>query len=220
MPHRSKPPIPEFKRAKKLVDEALEKSENRLPREEMVTGAPGWTDDDFVLKEMDGTHGRAYDAHFFRVNFNSTAEKWEKAIRATTAHEYAHTWHYEKRFDSEGRNDKIWQYVIDEALTQNFAEQVFPEYDAPQRKEHSISDISEYWPEIRDNELERDTDEVEWPYPVYIDQSDGGHPNWLGYSMSYRIGKELIEQGYELEDFPKIGKEELVETGNKLFGSE
>jgi len=38
--------------------------------------------------------------------------------------------------------------------------------------------------------------------------------------MSYRIGRELLEEGYDLEDFAQISKEELVETGNKLFGSE
>jgi len=163
MPNRVKPSLEEYRKAKKLIEKALEASEKLLPREQEVTAAPSWTEDSFVIENMDGVNGRAFDAKFFEVNFNSTIENWESAIKTTTAHEYAHTWHYEKRYNSEGRNNKIWQYIIDEALTQNFAEKLFPEYEAPQRKEHSISDISEYWPDIRDEEIERDTEEVQWP---------------------------------------------------------
>lgn len=166
---------------------------------------------------MDGTHGRAHSAHFLEIMFNTAGKKWKTAIKTTAAHEYAHTWHYEKRYDSEGRNQKIWQYVIDEALTQTFAEKTFPDYTPDHRIEHNKEKIADYWPEIRDEELERDTSEVSWPYSLYINKSEGGYPNWLGYSMSYLIGKQLLES-YQLQEFPDLGKKELIKAGNKVFG--
>lgn len=168
---------------------------------------------------MDGTHGRAYSASFFEINFNTSADEWKKAIKTTAAHEYAHTWYYENRFNSEGRNNKIWQYVIDEALTQNFAEKLFSDYTPSHRIKHGKEEIAKYWPEIRDNELERDSEEVSWPYTLYINKGDEGFPNWLGYSMSYLLGQELLKN-HDFKEFPDITKKQLIKAGNNLFRGE
>lgn len=195
----------------------MRKAEEELPREDDYTVSLGWTEQEFVIERMDGTHGRAHSAHFLEIKFNMAGKQWKKAIKTTAAHEYAHTWHYEKRYESEGRNKKIWQYVLDEALTQNFAEKLFPSYAPDHRTEHSKEKIAEYWPEVRDEELDRDSDEVSWPYSLYINKSDEGYPNWLGYSMSYLIGKQLLKN-QELEEFPDLDKQDLIKAGDAVFG--
>lgn len=202
--------------ARGLVSEALRKAEEELPADFDYTVSIGWTGQDFVIENMDGTHGRTFSADFFKVNFNTSGEKWRKAIKVTAVHEYAHSWYYAMRYDGEGRNDKVWQYVIDEALTQNFAEKIFPEYIPDHRLKHGKEKIAEYWPEIRDNELHRNTEDVSWPYILYINKTGEGYPNWLGYSMSYLIGQELLKN-HSLEDFPELEKNHVVETGNKIF---
>lgn len=50
-----------------------------------------------------------------------------------------------------------------------------------------------------------------------IFNSDEFHP-WLGYSLAYYIGKELIKKN-ELSEFSELEKEDVVEAGNKLFGN-
>ncbi len=210
-----KPDQKELEAARELVSEALEKAEKELPREDEYTVSLSWTEQQFVIERMDGTSGRAHSAHFFEIMFNTQAEKWKDAIKSTAVHEYAHTWHYEKRYDSEGRNDVVWQYVIDEALTQNFAEKIF-DHTPDHREEHSKEEIAEYWPEIRDEELERKFENIPWPYSLYIDRSDEGYPNWLGYSMSYLIGKKLLEE-HGLKDFPGLEKSDVIKAGNQLF---
>ena len=214
-----RPSADNLETAREIVLEALVEAEDMLPKDEEYGVSLGWTEQDFVIENMDGTHGRAHNASFFEVNFNTSAEEWKKAIKTTAVHEYAHTWYYEKRFDSEGRNNKIWQYVIDEALTQNFAEKLFPEHVPDHRVKHDKNKIAEYWPEIRDKELGKNTDEVSLPHVLYINKSDEGYPNWLGYSMSYLLGKELLNK-HEFKDFPDITREQLVEAGNKLFEGE
>lgn len=211
-----KPSKQDLKEAREVVSEALKKAEKRLPRKDDYTVSLGWTEQDFVIDRMDGTHGRAYSAKFFEIKFNTAGEKWKRAIKTTAAHEYAHTWHYEKRYNSGGRNKKIWQYVIDEAITQNFAEKIFPNYSPDHRTEHTKEKIAEYWPEIRDEELDRDTGDVSWPYSLYINKRDEGYPNWLGYSMSYLLGKKLLED-YKLEEFPELEKSDVIKAGNKVF---
>ncbi len=210
-----KPTSQELETARKLVSEALEKAEENLPREDDYTVSLAWTDQDFVIERMDGTSGRAHSAHFFEIEFNTETEKWKDAIKSTAVHEYAHTWHYERRYSSEGRNNVVWQYVIDEALTQSFAEKMF-DHTPDHREEHSREEIAEYWPEIRDEELERKFDDIPWPYSLYINKSDEGYPNWLGYSMSYLIGQKLQED-HELEDFPELDKNDVIKAGNQLF---
>lgn len=203
--------------AREIVSDALVKAEEHLPKDEDYSVSLGWTEQDFVIENMDGTYGRAHSSSFFVINFNTSAKKWKTAIKTTAVHEYAHTWYYENRFNSEGRNNKIWQYVIDEALTQNFAEKLFSDYTPDHRVKHEKEEIAKYWPEIRDNELKRDTNEVNWPYTLYINKGDEGFPNWLGYSMSYLLGKELLKK-HDLKDFPDISKKQLIKAGNNIFG--
>lgn len=204
-----------MKEAKELVSEALEKAEKHLPRDNDYTVSISWTEQEFVIERMDGTTGRAHSAKFFEIEFNTSAEKWKEAIKSTAVHEYAHTRHYEKRYDSEGRNNIVWQYVIDEALTQNFAEKVF-DHAPDHREEHSKEKIADYWPKIRDQELDREFDDIARPYSLYINKSDEGYPNWLGYSLSYYIGQKLLEE-HDLEDFPQLEKQDVIEAGDELF---
>lgn len=58
---------------------------------------------------------------------------------------------------------------------------------------------------------------ISYPLELYINKSEGGYPNWLGYSMSYQIGKKLLEEGVKLEEFPELEKSNVTKTGNKLF---
>lgn len=215
MSHEIKPERHELETARHLVIEALEKVEDRFPKEEKFTVSVGWSGQSFVREKMDGSAGTTYSSRFFEINFNSEADRWKTAIKTTTVHEYAHAWHYEKRFE-EGRNEYVWQYVIDEAITQRMAEKIFPGYEAPQRTKHSKEKVSEYWQEVRDKELDREFSKVDYPYPLYIDRSGDNYPLWLGYSLSYLIGGKLLED-HDLEDFPDLKKVELVEAGNSLF---
>jgi len=210
-----KPKEAELEEARKLVSEALEKAEKNLPRETDYTVSIAWTEQEFVLDRMDGTSGRAHSADFLEIKFNTEPEKWRDAIKSTAVHEYAHTWHYEKRYNAEGRNDFVWQYVIDEALTQVFAEKMF-DHSPPHRTEHSREEVAGYWSKIKSEEIERSFDGISWPYSLYINKSDSGYPNWLGYSMSYLIGKELLKD-HSLEEFPELGKQDLIKAGDRVF---
>lgn len=211
-----KPTEEELNEARKLVNEALDNAEQELPKQVDYTVSLGWTEESFVIEKMDGTSGMAYSEDVFEVKFNTKPDNWRIAIKVTTAHEFAHTWHYENN-DCDNRNDKVWQYVLDEAITQVFAERLYPEHSPAHRTKVSRNEISKFWPEIRDKELSKDMEDTSHPYPVYINKGDAKYPNWLGYSMSYLIGKHLLENGYELEDFPDLEKEEVIEAGNKLF---
>jgi len=108
----------------------------------------------------------------------------------------------------------LWMYILSEGLTQNITSELVPEITKPWRTKHSKDEIAKHWDKIREEELERN---YEYPDPLFIDKSDGGYPNWLGYSMAYLIGKQLLEEGYELEEFPELCREDVLEAGNKLF---
>jgi len=108
----------------------------------------------------------------------------------------------------------IWQYILDEALTQNMTEKFAPKASEPWRKEHSKQDIAKHWSKIKKEALER---KYRFPDPLFIDKSEGGYPNWLGYSMAYLIGQKLLGEGHNLEEFPELGKEDVVNAGDNIF---
>lgn len=213
MSYTINPDPSEMSKARKVVDEALSAAENQLPMEQEAVVALGWTEKEFTIKEMNGASGYALYPNILDIDFNSNAENWKSSLEATTFHEYAHIWDYEQR----GRKwDARWEYVLGEALTQKFAEQN-AEYESPWRTKHGKEVISGYWPKIRDEELDKEYQADGGNDPLFINAGDAEYPNWLGYSLSYQLGNKLLQQGYELQEFPEIEKEELIKAGDELY---
>jgi len=211
-----KPEKDELEEAKKQARKGVESAKDVLPKEEEVKIGFGWTENRFHKEKKNGVSGMAFSPTYFEIDFNSGVEGWEKSIVSSAVHEFAHTYFYERK-DMNARDDMpMWMYILSEALTQNTAAKIVPEVSPPWRTKHSKEVISEYWSRIKEKELDRPQDN---PDPLFIDKSDGGYPHWLGYSMSYLIGKQLIEEGYELEEFPELVREDVVKAGNKLFGN-
>ncbi|WEL19586.1 DUF2268 domain-containing putative Zn-dependent protease [Candidatus Nanohalococcus occultus] len=211
MSHQIKPSTEELEEAKEIVDVALSEAEEKLPMEQEVIVELGWTESDFTIEEMDGSSGFAKYPNVIDLSFNNSADKWKESLRAQAFHEYAHTWDYEKR----GQQwDTRWEYILGEALTQHFAEQN-AEYESPWRTKIGREDIAEHWSKIRDEELDQEfsTDQYD---PIFINKGDGEYPNWLGYTLSYQIGEQLL-QDHSLEDFPELEKEDVVEAGNEIY---
>lgn len=212
MSHQIKPSTEELEEAKEIVDTALTEAEEEMPMEQEVVVELGWTESDFTIEEMDGSSGFAKYPNIIDLDFNTSADKWRESLRASTFHEYAHTWDYEQR----GQQwDTRWQYILGEALTQHFAEQN-AEYESPWRTKVSREEMAEYWPQIRDEELDHEYQNDGGNDPLFINKGGGEYPNWLGYSLAWQIGEQLLQE-YSLEDFPELQKQELVEAGNELY---
>jgi uncharacterized protein YjaZ len=209
-----RPTSGELRKAKEIAEEGVEKASSVLPKEKSLKTGFGWTESPFTLEKMSGVSGKSFGPNFIHIQFNTEVDGWKDSLLATAVHEYGHAWFYENIEDDYAK--VLWQYLIDEALTQNLAEDLVPEFESPWRKEFSKEEIAEYWPEIKEN-LGR---EVNHPDPLFINQGEGGYPNWLGYSMSYLIGKKLQEDGFNLEDFPDLEKNDLIRVAEELFGKE
>jgi uncharacterized protein YjaZ len=212
MSHQIKPSAEELEEAEEIVDTALLEAEEKMPMEQEVIVELGWTESDFTINEMDGASGYAKYPNIIDLDFNTSADKWQESLRASAFHEYAHTWDYEKR----GQQwDTRWEYILGEALTQHFAEQN-AEYQSPWRTRHSREDIAEHWNKIRDEELDHEYQNDGGNDPLFINKGDGEYPNWLGYSLAWQIGEQLLQE-YSLEDLPELNKEDVVEAGNEIY---
>lgn len=209
-----KPEENDLDAVRQKVQEGIDRAREFFPKEKEVKVGLGWTESDFAKEEMGGASGMAYSATYFEVDFNSEVEDWEKSVIGTAIHEFAHTYLYEKIDFDHSQDMPLWLHILEEALTQNTTEKLAPEKSSPWRKKHSRGEIAEYWPKIKEEELGRN---YSYPDPLFINKSEGGYPNWLGYSMAYLIGQELLKE-HELEEFPELKKEDVIEAGNKLFG--
>lgn len=205
-----KPETEELEEAKEIAQKGVDMASEHLPKNKEIKIGFGWTEEPFVLENMGGVSGKSFGSTYLHIQFNTEVDDWKNSILATAVHEYGHAWFYEQIENDYAKI--LWRYIIDEALTQSLAEKLVPEFESPWRKEHSIKEISKHWPAIKQN-LER---EVNHPDPLYINQSEEGYPNWLGYSLSYMIGQKLLEE-YKLEGFPNLEKKHVIKVGNKLF---
>lgn len=212
-----RPSIEDANEARSQIEEGISRVRDFLPKDKDVKVGLGWTEREFTKEKMKGASGMAYSGTYIEIDFNSNVEGWKDAILGTAVHETTHSFFYEKiGFNHEHNQLPIWRYIIDEALTQNITEKIAPEASEPWRKEHSKEKIAEYWEKIKEEELDRN---YQFPDPLYINKNEGGYPNWLGYSMSYLIGKELLEE-HRPKDFPQLEKEDVITAGNQIFNKD
>jgi len=144
------------------------------------------------------------------IDVNSTVEGWERNLRATVPHEYAHAYYFER---TGGRTelDTTWESLLFEAQSQHFAAVVAPDVEKPWR-DHVDSEILErWWPEIRDDRLDED---AEAGAELFFGSDDV--PYWLGYTLSYQVGDWLLNH-HDIDEFPGLTKADVVRAGDALY---
>ena len=212
-----RPSEEDIEEARRNIEEGIKRATDFLPKNKEIKVGLGWTEKVFTKEKMDGASGMAKSADYIEIDFNSDVEGWKEAVLGTAVHEATHSFFYEKiGFNHENDQIIIWRYILDEALTQNVTEKLAPEASEPWREEHSKEEIAEHWEKIKEEELDRD---YRFPDPLFINRDEGGYPNWLGYSLSYLIGKELLKK-HDPEDFPNLEKKDIIRAGDRIFKKE
>ncbi|WEL22992.1 DUF2268 domain-containing putative Zn-dependent protease [Candidatus Nanohalovita haloferacivicina] len=211
MKHRINSGKEDMEEAEKQVEEGLDLISEKLQKEIELYIDVCWTSQDFVVEEMGGSTGKAINPSWMQVKFNSKADNWKINLKSTTVHEYVHTWFFEK---NSGRSKIMWKHIIEEALTQHFSKELVPEANHRKSTMFSREEIAEYWPQIKEKELEKKG--TDFYKPLFINRSSSEYPNWLGYSLSYVIGQELLKK-HTPEEFPELGKEDIIRVGDRIF---
>lgn len=209
-------PSPEtYEEAYGIVEDALEQAHTSLPIETDIQLALRWTYDPFVRNAMDGVAGTASSPDKIDLRFTAEAEQWQDALETGSFHEYAHIYVFEQR----GRHaENRWERIADEALTQRFADR-HTDYEPPWRDAYDEETVADYWDELREGELDRSLEDiaVDGNDPLFINDTEDGYPNWLGYSLANQIGAYL-EQEHELSAFPRLEKDDIIAAGDQLYG--
>ncbi len=205
--NRIRPEEHELRKARRTVEGSLEACK-AVREKENLTVALGWTEEGFVKEEMWGVHGYTTSKDRMEIQFNSEVERWKEALEATVAHEFAHTIFFETVPYEETTFN--WQYILFEAHSQNFAEKIFPDIETPWREYIEAEELETFWPEVKEiisDEIEQDSE---------LMYGGENFPQWLGYSLAYRIGQELLKD-HELEELPELKRSDVVEAGDELF---
>lgn len=211
MEYSIKPEEKDVREARRVIEGTIPAVKSRLDKEEDIRIELGWTEEEFVKNNMNGVSGYTPSSNRIEIEFNSSIEGWKKYLKSLTAHEFAHT----VFFESLPHNELIfnWQYVIFEAHSQNFADRAFPDIEQPWRNHIDENRLKELWPNFKDilsTEMEETGDFMHG-------MGKGDWPQWFGYSLSYKIGEKLLED-HELEDFPGLKRQNVLEAGEELFG--
>lgn len=201
--------------AMNLVEEAIEEASETSSKEEYLVIEIGEISEDnqqyeFVKKRMSGVTGFTESAREINLQVITESTEWKKKIKALASHEYGHSLFFELRGHNEIKYR--WERVLLEAHGQNFAEKVFPQIDVDMRKHVSRKELSKIWNEIKENWLSEKNPGRSDPFFHPF----GELPTWTGYSLSYYIGQKLLEE-YDLEDFPQLEKQDVIEAGDELF---
>lgn len=165
----------------------------------------------FVLEKMHGVHGLTRNPEKIEFNLSSEPEDWKSFFKSQLAHEYAHTVFMSYEDLEYESNIENWKHILLEAHGQLFAQKAFPDLIPEWRTKFSRTEIGESWPEIR-KKLDIKI------FTESIFNSEDYHP-WFGYSLSYHIGEELIENS-ELKEIPHLKKEDVIRAGDRIFKKE
>lgn len=201
-----------FGEVKKIISDVLGEANQTLRKDDDLTVTVGWTENSFVKDRLNGVIGETQSSQKVRIRYNSRIDGWKRFLRPVTAHEYAHAWFFEKI--GRDRNGYKWRLVMSEALSQNFAEKMYPETEPSWRTKVNEEKLREHW-EGAKGQLDEEVDGTR--DPLFFGNQK--YPKWYGYALSYRIGSAILEEN-QLEDFPDLGKERIVKEGDLLFGEE
>ena len=169
-----------------------------------------WNSSRFVNENMGGAHGKTLRPDLIEFKLNTRVEKWKKFLKSQYIHEYSHTI-FTKRVGFEYETNIVnWRHILLEAHGQLFSEKVFPDFKAEWRTKHSKEEISENWNKYRDLMGEKIKSHSILNYEFY--------PPWLGYSLAYHIGNQLLNNGNSLKNLPELGKSDVINAGNEVFG--
>lgn len=199
-----------FETARGIVTDAVETSAEQLPKDRGLTVHLEWSDEDYIVDHMPGVAAWTQSAEEIRIEVNAGPERWTDALRATVAHEYAHTVFYEAS-GGDRAVETTWQYVLFEAQAQQFAARVYPDVELPWRTHADRETLTDWWPAVRDEWLDLDDEEGA---ALFFGSDDV--PRWLGYTLSYRIGEELLVD-HDIETFPHLSKGDVVAAGDELY---
>jgi len=206
-----RPEVSELKEARRIIEESLKLSRENLSKAEAINFSLEWVDDEFIIQKMGGSSGRTISYNSIIASFNTGPDDWKDNLASTVVHEFAHAWLYEKKGNLSWQDySEMWEFFLQDAHAMNFVESVDPELPSPMREKFSKEEITELWPEIK-KELDK---ELDWNSELMY--GNDKFPKWTGYKAAYLIGKRLREK-YDLNQFHKINKEEIIETGDKIF---
>lgn len=168
-----------------------------------------WTEKEFYLETAGGVHGRTKSAEKIEIKLNTNIKGWQEMLKTQFSHEYGHTYFFELTEFKYESNIENWRHFLLEAHGQHFSEKVYRESNPRWRKEVSREEVTEKWPEIRHKMSEK----------IFSTKVIGSrdYPLFFGYSTAYYIGERLLEKGHNLENFPELGKEQVISAGNELF---
>lgn len=198
----------EAEEVRRTIFEAEKRAEEISSTEKDLKIELSWTESDFVVENMHGVHGRTLSSTEIEYNLNTDTEEWRRFLKSQHTHEYAHTIFFVEKGLDYHSNIENWRHVLLEAHSQIFAEKSYPEIRPEWRTKFSEKELAEKWFELRSLMEKKLSDES-------IFHAERYH-SWLGYSLSYYIGRKLMGD-HEVEEFPGLEKEDVVEAGNKLF---
>jgi len=179
---------------------------DKLRRPLMVEFEP--IENSYVLEKMNGVHGRTRNAEKMEFNLSTKPDNWKPFLKAQFAHEYGHTVFIDPLGLKYESNIENWRHVLLEAHGQHFAEKVYPEIRPAWRTKFTENELSEKWPKIKPKMGTK-------IFTESIFKSGEFHP-WLGYSLAYYIGQELLKQ-HNLDELPALEKEKIIEAGDQIF---
>jgi len=207
MEYSIKPEEHELREARQEIEKAVEKVKHSLPKDKDVEFRLAWEGRQEVVEEMEGVDARTFSSTVVTLSFNSNHDKWKDSIRRNTVHEFGHTYFYEKNDDL---SDFIWQWILEEALTQKLAEKIYPDSEAPYWNSVGQEELEDKWPEVK----QIISDEMDYDHELFF----GGEnfERWTGYSLAFKIGEKLLEK-HELEEFPELKRSDVIEAGDELF---
>lgn len=198
----------DIEKIKSILEEAARKSHEIDSIDRPLEVEIEWASNSFVIDNMHGVHGLTRNPEKIEFNISTESSEWKPFLKSQFAHEYGHTVFMAPLGLEYESNIENWRHVMLEAHGQIFAEKAYPEIEPEWRTKFTKEQISEKWPKMKELLGEKIFSES-------IFKSEKFHP-WLGYSLSYYIGKELATE-HDLKDFPELEKDDVVQAGNKLF---
>jgi uncharacterized protein YjaZ len=164
-----------------IITNALQVAQKNLPSEEThIYLFPSFSP--FIAKEMTGVSGYTPYKNTLHIYIHTDFPRgWQKSLRQTITHEYAHSVYFENDFTFY----KIQEAFIFEGLAEVFREEVDGTGPSPMIEGIQPKEIDTYFNEISPS---YSTEDFSLYQDIFFGSKD--FPQWTGYKIGYMLAKK------------------------------
>lgn len=170
----------------------------------------GWTSEQFILKDLQGSQCFAKNGKVLKIGFNTTPKSWKDSLKYSSAIGYGKTLFLNTKNQDVEEIDFLWEELLFEGFAHVFANEALGDIKSKAPFDYNRfedEELEELW-RIFSKNLDKSMNSSEISSEILQDRNI----EVIGHLICEELAKN-----YSWEELPDLEQRRLIEAGESLF---